>query len=201
MNQEISLAYLKAMDSIHAMEIPMTRKKFLLGVIQATYAYGLFMSKIDAEILKPSGKTLGLMFIGVNPGQASTLKDVWSDPFGIGFKKILDEVGVDHREVWMTNLYKKKTPENRPLTDKEIKQGMVFLKYEIPYVNPSKIILLGKQPAEAFKIEFKGSGTIEGFPAFSVSHPAYVARGGGEKKVEFISQLKKIIHGEQERIR
>ena len=121
--------------------------------IKQTYQWKKYMDKVNhGDRLNPSGKERGIMFIGINPGIASNLKNVWEDPFGKFFKSLLDEAGIDKKkdEIWMTNLYKKRSPGNRPLTDHEIVEGKKELMYEIGFVRPIIIVPMGSQVIEVF---------------------------------------------------
>ena len=162
--------------------------------IQDIYAYTKFMINLNpkSKRLEPQGKREGIMFIGTNPSERSQLKDLWKDPYGIYFGEFLREAGIDPLEVWVTNLYKYPTENNRPLTLEEISDGKLELLYEIQYVNPKIIILLGKQAMEVFNAKLYEFTEYKKYKTLGMLHPSYVNRMQGQIKEEFIKQLKKI---------
>lgn len=111
------------------------------------------LSIMDAHVpfkkLKPSGLQKSLMFVGVNPSHRSNLEDIWQDKFGETMMGLFTEVGINYQEVWMSNLYKYPTKENRPLEKSEISQGKMELMYEAGAVDPTLIIAMGSQVCEA----------------------------------------------------
>lgn len=152
-----------------------------------------FLNKLTAEErkkrLSPSGEIGGIMFVGINPSERSKLGDVWEDPFGQYFGKMLTEAGIDKEKVWMSNVYKKQTEGNRPLNFEEIDEGVKELESEIQYVDPKIIVTLGRQPAEIFELYFPAIETIH------LHHPAYIQRspspGIRSKYLLELSKLKK----------
>jgi DNA polymerase len=126
--------------------------------------------------LEPSGKIESIMFVGTNPGQASNLHNLWEDPFGKYFGKMLDSAGIDKEKVWMTNLYKYKTENNRPLTPEEISSGKTELFYEIGLVNPSIVVAMGKQATEVFGADLYQIKNWKNFRVVGIPHPSYVNR-------------------------
>lgn len=137
--------------------------------------------------LSPQGEFGTIMFIGINPSQKSRLKNIWDDPYGKYFGKMLREAGIDPDRVWMTNIYKKKTKDNRPLNEKEIREGVAELKYEIPYVGAKIVIALGRQPRAIMENFFKDCNWA------GMYHPAYIIRNNSpDQRSKYLLELKKL---------
>lgn len=130
--------------------------------------------------LFPTGRTRGIMFIGINPSHKSTLTNVWKDNFGINFAEMLKEAEIDPYEVWMTNLYKKATENNRPLNEEEIEEGLKEIDLEIGYVWPKVIVCLGKQVYESI-LTIAPEGKWKGIPVVALHHPSYIMRKPDER--------------------
>lgn len=144
--------------------------------------------------LQPSGSKYGIMIIGINPSERSTLEDVWKDKFGKDLLRYLNEAGIDEDDLWMTNLWKYTTEGNAPLNEVQLGIGMEEIREEIQDVLPSAIILMGQQVYTQFGITgpFQSS-MLEDFPIYSVPHVAYLSRvGNPDLEKRFISFLKDI---------
>lgn len=139
---------------------------------------------IDPGRLEGQGNMQGIMFIGTNPSVRSTLKNIWDDPYGKYFGSFLEKAGIDKSKVWVTNIFKKPTPDNRPLLDEEIREGMKEIPLEILMVNPSVIVPLGNCASKELR-----SVTIPRVPIIEAYHPSFVNRNPA-KRSEFINQLK-----------
>lgn len=146
------------------------------------------------NLLYPEGELHDIMIIGINPSHSSGFKSVWDDKFGRDFLEYLKKAGIERKEVWMTNLYKHSTPDNRRLDKKEVIEGFSILSAEIEWVDPVEIIAMGSQVYNCFGIKspFESAGW-RGRRVHSIYHPSYLSRirdpGLDEK---FISFLKKI---------
>jgi uracil-DNA glycosylase family 4 len=166
---------------------------FLVQQLNNIQRFTQFFGQIDKKgWLFPSGGVFNIMFVGTNPGQSSSLKTLWEDRFGKYFGKMLDSAGIDVNEVWMTNLHKKKTPGNRPLTEKEIKAGLKILDYEIDFVQPKIICLLGSQVGGAYNIPIGKKGKIRNFNAITIAHPSYIKRFGQDEMGRYITRIKNL---------
>lgn len=153
-----------------------------------------YMKKIAKKPrLEGQGKSNSIMFIGINPSVRSGFGNIWEDPFGKYFSSFLSEAGISPREVYMTNVYKYPTEDNRAPFPNEIRRGWPELEAEIAFNDPTVIVTLGKLPEAILK--------TGGYDIIPLLHPAYVKRAP-TTKVEFIKKLKQIkkIH-EQKRIR
>jgi uracil-DNA glycosylase family 4 len=86
-----------------------------------------------------------IMFVGEAPGrnEAKTGR-----PFCGAAGKILDEllasVGIDRKDIYITNIVKDRPPENRDPTPEEIKAYGPFLDRQIEIISPRVIATLGR---------------------------------------------------------
>ena len=86
-----------------------------------------------------------IMFIGEAPGKNEALT---GRPFCGAAGKILDEllssIGVDRKEVYITNVVKDRPPENRDPLPNEIEFYAPFLDRQIEIIKPEIIVSLGR---------------------------------------------------------
>ncbi|CAB49606.1 Thermostable uracil-DNA glycosylase [Pyrococcus abyssi GE5] len=86
-----------------------------------------------------------VMFVGEAPGY-------WEDQQGLPFVgkagKVLDEllkgIGLNRREVYITNIVKCRPPNNRDPTEEEIKACAPYLDAQIDIIRPRIIVTLGR---------------------------------------------------------
>lgn len=144
----------------------------------------------SADRLEPVGNPGSIMFVGLNPAEGSNMRDAWDDLFGKELKGLLKLAGIDHEVVWLTNLWKKQTPNNRPLDRNEIVAGLRELDVEIYAMDPTLIVMLGNQVIDALggtKYEY---GSYKGYKTFGMSHPSFIKRYAREDiKKEFMDSL------------
>lgn len=171
MMDAIYLSFLRACKTLGAFHL--MRRVESVNLLQRYHAKGR---------LEPQGAFKGIMFIGQNPSVRSKLKNVWNDPYGKYFGEFLDQAGINKAEVWMTNLYKKPTEDNRSLTEKEISEGMEELLLEIRMVDPTVIVTLGTQVSEAVN---------KAVNAVNIWHPSFVNRFPGNKG-RYVEELRSI---------
>lgn len=128
-----------------------------------------------------------VMFIGEAPGR---WEDERGEPFvgdaGAYLTELLGKIGLDRREVFITNVIKCRPPENRSPKPDEIESCRAYLLRQIELVRPKLIVLLGRYALEEFfpkeKItQAKGKPrplTIGGrvIPALPLLHPAFGVR-------------------------
>ena len=120
-----------------------------------------------------------IMIIGEAPGRN---EDEQGRPFvGIAGKrlnKLLEDNGIERKDVFITNVVKCRPPKNRVPTEDEAKTCIeLFLNEQINLIKPKLIILLGKTASDNFlKFPFK---EIRGkfikqkqFTFFPVYHPS-----------------------------
>lgn len=95
-----------------------------------------------------------LMLVGQNPGAE---EDKTGKPFvgraGKFLNKVLAKNGIRREEVFITNIVKHLSPENRkPLPD-EIASCLPYLEEQIRTIKPKIVVLMGKVAWEAPRIE------------------------------------------------
>jgi len=126
-----------------------------------------------------------IMFVGEAPGKNEDLKGV---PFVGRAGKLLDEmlnkIGLERKDVYITNIVKCRPPENRDPTPNEKKICSEHLDKQIEKMKPKVIVCLGRHSAgylfEKYEIEFPGIGEAhgkayenkEGILLFPIYHPA-----------------------------
>lgn len=109
------------------------------------------------DIIPGEGSELAeIFFIGEAPGYHETLQ---RRPFvgrsGQLFRKTLTEVGIDEKEVYITNIVKARPPENRDPSIAEILAYKPFLDREIELIRPQLIVTLGRFSMAKFLPEVK----------------------------------------------
>ncbi|MEX1157532.1 MAG: uracil-DNA glycosylase [Thermomicrobiales bacterium] len=125
-----------------------------------------------------------------SPTDNSTGKP-FTGPAGKLLDKVLDEVGLHRRDLWITNLVrcfdgalKNGRMENRPARAGEISACRTWLDLELRYVNPSVILAIGAPAARHiigadFRLQ-EQHGTVIPLPdgrlAVATIQPAYVMR-------------------------
>jgi DNA polymerase len=91
-----------------------------------------------------------IMFIGEAPGKQEALS---GRPFvgaaGKFLDKLLQSVGLDRRQIFITNILKDRPPDNRPPQRGEIELYTPFLRRQIEIIQPEVIVTLGR-----FAMEF-----------------------------------------------
>jgi len=133
-----------------------------------------------------------LMFVGEAPGHD---EDVQGQPFvgraGQLLTKIINAMGYQRQEVYITNIVKCRPPQNRNPYKKEIEQCLPYLLEQIEMIHPQVIVALGKVAADFFVendlsmshlrgnfYEFK---EIRVMPTF---HPSYLIRNEGNREIK-----------------
>lgn len=110
-----------------------------------------------------------VMFVGQNPGAE---EDETGRPFvgraGKYLTKTLAEFGIKREDVYITNIVKHTSPENRkPFTD-EVAACLPYLITQIGIIKPKIIVLLGASAKETPR--------VEGIEYFEVIHPSAAMR-------------------------
>lgn len=128
-----------------------------------------------------------VMFIGEAPGR---WEDEKGEPFvgdaGAYLTQLLEKIGLDRRDVFITNVIKCRPPENRGPKPDEIENCRSYLLRQIELLKPHLIVLLGRFALEEFFPKEKitqakgkprpltiGDRTI---PALPLLHPAFGVR-------------------------
>lgn len=127
-----------------------------------------------------------IFFIGEAPGlKEDQLRRPFVGRSGELLTKTLLSIGIKREDVYITNLVKRRPPENRDPSLEEIKKYEPYLKEEIELIDPQIIITLGRLALKHFIPDIK-IGQVQGkifkidnrvlIPMF---HPAFALRGTG----------------------
>ena len=145
------------------------------------------------------------MFIGEALGEQEVKK---GRPFvgkaGKEFDLVLNEVGLDRKEIYVTNVVKARPPDNRSPHAKEIQACIGYLHIEVDLLKPKVVVLLGATAIGAVfgmaKVtvgNIRGKEQIKGgciyIPTF---HPSYLSRSRAfgnyqEVHAQFLSDVLK----------
>ncbi len=141
-----------------------------------------------------------IMFIGDNPGVSEDeTGEIFTGRAGEMLTKMIENVLLLKREdVYMANIIKCKTPENRVPTPEEVASCKPYLMQQIQTVNPKIIVALGSTSFHHLTGEYdtpidKVRGVVMNFgkaklvPTF---HPSFLLRNPSAKKEVFADMLK-----------
>jgi DNA polymerase len=110
-----------------------------------------------------------VMFIGQNPGSE---EDETGRPFvgraGKYLTKTLAEFGIKREDIFITNIVKHTSPQNRKPFDDEVDACLPYLITQINFIKPKIIVLLGASA--------KGTPRIGGIEYFEIVHPSAAMR-------------------------
>jgi len=114
---------------------------------------------------------------------------------------VIDEVGLDIKDIYISNIVKARPPENRDPSPAEIKSFKPFLDEEIRIVDPKLIVTLGRFSMNKFLPDVKISevhGKLQRIEwdyhvkfVLPMYHPAAALRGTKVKNI-FIDDFRKI---------
>jgi DNA polymerase len=138
-----------------------------------------------------------LMFVGEAPGRE---EDIQGRPFvgeaGKLLTSLINRMGFDREEAYITNVIKCRPPNNRDPQEDEIRQCLPVLKKQIEIISPKVIMTLGRIAAHAVVgvttpisrlrgkfVKFEG---IDLMPTF---HPAYLLRNPRDKMLVWADAL------------
>ena len=111
-------------------------------------------------------KNAKIMLVGEAPGR---FEDIKGKPFVGAAGKLLDEileiVGINRNDVYITNVVKCRPPNNRDPTEEEIKKCSPYLDMQISMIKPKLIICLGRHSSKYLIEKFGGK-----FPSISSIH-------------------------------
>ena len=144
-----------------------------------------------------------LLLIGEAPGADEDRSGV---PFvgrsGQLLEKMLNAIGVQRDECFITNVLPWRPPGNRTPTEGEIAVCLPFLKRQIDLVSPEIIMILGGSAANALLdngepisklrgkwLEYKTSNGKK-IPVLASFHPAYLLRNSGQKAKAWVDMLR-----------
>ena len=137
-----------------------------------------------------------VLFIGEAPGRE---EDKLIRPFvgrsGKLLDKLIEGLGWERKDVYITNIVKRRPPENRDPSPKEILTYRPYLLKQIEIINPKLIVTLGRFSMNYFLPEAKigrDQGklfVVDGRNIYPLFHPAAALRSpekmGGDLKKSF----------------
>lgn len=142
-----------------------------------------------------------LMFIGEGPGRD---EDTQGYPFvgraGQLLTKIIEAMGFERSQVYISNVVKCRPPENRtPLPEESSTCKKLLLFKEIEIIQPAVICTLGVTATQGllgedvFMSKARGTfHTFKGIPVLPTYHPAYLLRNPTAKRIVW-EDVKKIV--------
>lgn len=133
------------------------------------------------------------MIVGMNPGEQ---EEIEGRPFvgrsGLVLSEALVEAGLSRNDLFVTNVYKFRTPGNREPLDFEVEEHLELLLTEIEAVQPKAMLLLGGFAVHIFFPSKPGITKVRGMvidkprAKFVLTyHPSYVLRMGGVVREQF----------------
>ena len=131
-----------------------------------------------------------VIFVGEAPGRN---EDIHGEPFvgaaGKRLDMILEDTGINRKDVYITNIVKCRPPNNRKPSASESDACMPWLNKQIELLSPKIIVLAGSTATESFlgvkepisKIRGKWieKDNIKYMPIF---HPSYLLRNPSKEK-------------------
>jgi uracil-DNA glycosylase len=139
-----------------------------------------------------------VMFIGEAPGRT---EDERGEPFvgaaGQVLAESLRQIGLERRDVYITNIVKCRPPDNRDPSPEEVEEHRAILEEELEIVNPKLIVLLGRHalhwflPGETIST-VRGTAKRQGNRVYYITyHPAAVLYKPAWREV-FFADIKKV---------
>lgn len=150
-----------------------------------------------------------VMFIGEAPGAD---EDIQGLPFvgraGHLLDQILQEINWNRKDMYITNIVKCRPPENRAPLPHEISKCNKYLKFQIDYIKPKLIVLLGAVSVQTIlgifipniksMKEMRGNiYEFNGLKYLPTYHPAYILRNQKDYLLlkEDILKAKRLVSG------
>ena len=102
-----------------------------------------------------------ILFVALSPGAKEDVQNrMFVGPSGQVFNRLLNEVGIERKTVYMTNLVKCLLPKNRKPKEDEIAACGYFLDEEIAIIRPEVVVPLGYYATRSVLIKFKAEPLI-----------------------------------------
>lgn len=134
------------------------------------------------------------MFVGLAPGRLGadrTGVPFTRDASGRLFRRALATLGVDERDVFITNVVKCNPNDgarNLPPTHDEIERCLPYLRREVASVRPVRIVALGAVAARVLRDAFPRRDVR------AVPHPGYAARHTTRYgEADFVADLRRAV--------
>ena len=151
---------------------------------------GLHKKRTQA-VFASGNRAADIVFVGEGPGKD---EDEQGKPFvgraGGELDKMIRYMGLDRKDVYITNVVKCRPPKNRtPFEDEADTCSKRFLNKEIAAIKPKVIIAMGKTASNCVLhtrdsvARLRGRWReVEGIDVMCTYHPAYLLRRPDEKK-------------------
>lgn len=147
---------------------------------------GCDLHKTARPVLGEGNPKAEIMFIGEAPGQK---EDEMGRPFvgpaGQFLDELLASIGLERKDVYISNVVKYRPPGNRDPTPEEKEQCMPWLMLEIALIKPKVIVPLGRHALGHFlsKISItdahgKPQKLTDDVTVFPIYHPAAALHNG-----------------------
>jgi DNA polymerase len=144
-----------------------------------------------------------LMFIGEAPGGEEDRQGVpFVGPAGKLLDLMLDSIGLDRDQAYITNILPWRPPGNRSPTDAEIAACLPFIRRHIELVAPKILILVGGTAAKTLLDKTQGITRLRGhwysydsenintpIDTRAILHPAYLLRSPAQKRETWLDLL------------
>jgi DNA polymerase len=127
-----------------------------------------------------------IVFIGEAPGKNEDLQGL---PFvgaaGKFLSEMLQSIGLERKDVYITNTVKYRPPNNRDPLPEEKKEFLPYLLHQLAVIQPKLIVTLGKHAMETFLPGMKISQIhgqpkrVHGLVIMPLFHPAAALYNGG----------------------
>ena len=182
-------------DLLHlALECEHCRKCKIGGVLIA--------DKYLSNVFSNRNPAAEIMVVGQNPGREEVERD---EPFvgeaGKRFDEAIERIlGLARKDLYISNVIRCYTPNNRKPFDSELDNCRTFLDREITLIKPKIIIALGGialKQLTGLNGVMKWHGKVihsvrYGVPVMSVLHPSPLNTNSPERKEAFYDDLKKL---------
>jgi len=138
------------------MEEKKSKYKKLVQDIKECLRFSPYCEGCKNAVPGEGGLEAKVMFVGEGPGR-------WEDDLGRPFvgragqllDELLQKIGWERKEVYITNLIRCRPPGNRDPLPEEIAYFDDFLKREVELIRPKIIVLLGRHAVERFLPGYK----------------------------------------------
>lgn len=120
-------------------------------------------------------------------------------PFTGGSGLLLDEafkqINIEKKDIYITNVVKCHSPENRKSQEHEIENCSSYLENELSWLNPKHVICLGKDAWRKFDSTVTKPTllTNNDVTVHYVYHPSYIKRKSKDVQKEYVNVISQII--------
>lgn len=170
---------------------------------------GCELSKTSNPVLGEGNAHAGIMFIGEAPGEQEDRQGrPFVGPAGKFLDELLSSIGLERKDVYISNVVKFRPPGNRDPTPEEKEQCMPWLKMEIALIKPNIIVPLGRHALGHF-LARESISNAHGKPykltsavmLFPIYHPAAALHNGGLRQSlrDDFQALKRFLDGRASR--